>query len=105
MKLTGGDVDERKAAGLLGVNTAISRCDPAASVGVLPEATPLETVTGPPRLVVPSLNCTMPTAAAGVIVAVNVTRVPWTTGGAGDVVSTVAVGTAQCPQRTAPSPR
>ena len=28
VKATGGDVDELKAAGLLGVNTALSWCDP-----------------------------------------------------------------------------
>jgi transposase len=39
------------------------------------------------------LNCTVPTAA-GVLVAVNVTRVPWATGEAGDVRSPVAVATA-----------
>jgi hypothetical protein len=42
-------------------------------------------------MVVPSLNCTVPAAVAGVIVAVNFTTVPWTTGETGDVISSVVV--------------
>jgi hypothetical protein len=94
VKVTGGDVDELKAAGLLGVNTALSRCVPTASVDVVPEAVPLETGTGLPRLVVPSRNCAVPAAVAGVIVAVSVTGVPWATGEAGDVLRRVVVATA-----------
>jgi hypothetical protein len=91
VKVTGGDVDELKAAGLLGVNTALSRCVPTASVDVVPDAVPLETGTGLPRLVVPSRNCAVPAAVAGVIVAVSVTGVPRATGEAGDALSEVAV--------------
>ena len=58
---------------------------------MVPAAMPLLTATGPPRLVVPSLNCTAPTTVAGVTVAVSVSRVPGVTGEAGEVVSTVLV--------------
>jgi hypothetical protein len=94
VKITGCDVDRPKDAGAVGVNIAVSRCDPTANLDVLPDAVPsLETVTGLPRLVTPSLNCTVPTASAGLILAVNVTRLPWATGEAGDVLSPVAVAT------------
>jgi hypothetical protein len=73
---TTGDGDELKAAGLLGVNTAVSWCDPTVNVDVIPDAAPLLTITGLPRLVVPSLNCTVPAAIAGVIAAVSVTGLP-----------------------------
>ena len=73
---TAGDVEGLKAAESVGVNTAISWCDPAANVDVVTDAAPLVTVSGVPRLVVPSLNCTVPAAFAGVIAAVSVTGVP-----------------------------
>jgi hypothetical protein len=38
-----------------------------------------------------SLNCTVPAAVDGVIVAVRVTRVPWATGETGDTASAVVV--------------
>src|SRR5918997_1182730 len=93
-KVTGGDVDGLKAAGVLGVNTAVSEREPTANVEVVPDAVPLPTATGLPRLAVPSLNCTVPLAVAGVIVAVSVTGVPTATGDAGDVASAVLVATA-----------
>ena len=55
------------------MNTAISECDPAAKEDVVPNAVPLLTITGLPRLVGPSLNCTVPIAVAGVTVAVSAT--------------------------------
>ena len=90
-KVTGGDVDGLKAAGSIGVNTAVNWCDPAAKEDVVPDAVPLLTATGIPRFVTPSLNCTAPTAVAGVTVAVSVTGVPSATGEAGDVASAVLV--------------
>jgi hypothetical protein len=90
-KVTGDDVEVLKAAGLVGMNVAVSECDPAAKVDVDPDAVPLLTVTGLPRLLVPFLNWTVPAAVAGVIVAVSVTGVPRVTGEAGDVVSVVVV--------------
>jgi hypothetical protein len=75
MTVTGDDVDELNAVESVGVNTAVNWCDPTASIGADPTAVPLLTVTGLPRLAVPSLNCTVP-AAAGVTVAVNVTGLP-----------------------------
>jgi hypothetical protein len=88
---TGTDVDGLKAAVSVGVNTAVSWCGPAIKVDVDPEAPPLLTVTGLPRVVAPSLNCTLPTAVAGVIVAVSVTGAPCTTGEAGDVANVMVV--------------
>ncbi len=76
-KLIGGDLDAPKAAGSAafgsGPNTAVSRCDPPDNVDVVADAVPLETVTGIPRSVAPSLNCTLPAATDGVTDAVNVT--------------------------------
>lgn len=69
---------------------AVSWCDPTAN-NVVCDAVPSLTVAGLPRSVVPSLNCTVPAAAAGVTVAICVTAVPWATGEAGDVVSAVLV--------------
>lgn len=90
-KITGGEVDGLKTVGVAGVNTAVSERDPAANVDVDPDAAPLLTATGLPRLAVPSMNCTTPTAVAGVIVAVSVTGVPGAAEEAGDVVSAVLV--------------
>src|SRR5918998_1877304 len=85
-----GDVEGLKVAGSVGVNTAVNWCGPGANIDVEPDAVPLVlTVTGSPMLVVPSLNCTVPTAVDGVMVAVSITGVPWVTVEAGNVVSTV----------------
>ena len=73
------------------MNTAVSECDPRANVEVVPDAVPLLTGTGAPRSVVASLNCTVPAAVDGVMVAVRVTRVPWATGETGDTASAVVV--------------
>jgi len=50
------DVEDWKLVGLVGVNTAVSECDPGASVLTGPIATPAVTGTGAPRRVAPSLN-------------------------------------------------
>src|SRR5918997_6298226 len=93
-KTSTGDVDGPKIAGSAGVNTAVSWCPPAANVDVDADAVPLLTITGLPRLVAPSLNCTLPGAVAGVIVALIVTSVPRLTGEPGYVVSAVLVAAA-----------
>ena len=72
-KASTGDVDGPKTAGSAGVNTAVNWCAPAANVDVVPDAVPLLTITGLPRLVAPSLNCTVPVAVAVVTVALSVT--------------------------------
>jgi hypothetical protein len=85
-------VDGLKAAGLAGVNTAVSWWEPGASREVDPAAVPLVlTGTVGPMLVAPSLNCTLPTAVGGVIVAVRVTRLFWAAVDTGDTVSVVMV--------------
>jgi hypothetical protein len=58
------------------MNVAVSKRLPTASFEVDPDAVPLTTATGLPTLAVPSLNWTVPTAVAGVTVAVSVTGVP-----------------------------
>ena len=93
-KFTVGDVDGLKVAGLVGVNVAVSWWGPMVNVEVDPDAAPLVTITGLPRLVVPSLNCTVPTAAAGLTAAVSVTRVPARAPDAGEVASAVLVAVA-----------
>src|ERR687893_1877979 len=56
-KVTDSDVEGLKATGLVGVNTAVSRCDPTANCDVAPDAVPLpKTITELPRLVLPSLK-------------------------------------------------
>lgn len=70
---TADDVDELYVAGLAGVNTTARKWDPGAREEMLPDAVPLLTITGAPKLLAPSLNCTVPGAAAGVIVAVSAT--------------------------------
>jgi hypothetical protein len=76
-----------------GMNVAVSECDPAANVGVA-TAMPLLSA-GVAITVAPSLNCTVPTAFAGLTVAVKVTAVPWATRVADGVsVVDVVVGAA-----------
>jgi hypothetical protein len=55
---------------------------------------PLLTITGSPMLVLPSMNCTVPVAAAGVTAAVSINGAPCGIGEAEDVLSTVLVGVA-----------
>ena len=78
---------------MVGVNTAVSWWDPTPNVAFR-TAVPLLTVTGLSILVFPSRNCTVPTAAVGVIVAVIVIGVFSTTGDVGDVASVVLVAVA-----------
>jgi hypothetical protein len=70
---------------------AVSECDPMANLEVNTDAVPLRTMTGLLRLVLPSLNCTVSVAVAGVTVAVNATGRPSWSGDTGDVVNTVVV--------------
>jgi len=90
-KITAGDVDGLNAAGLLGVNTAFSGCDPTVNVDVVPDAVPLLTITGLPRVVVPSLNCTVPAAVTGLTAAVSVRGTFGAMGEGGDVASVMLV--------------
>jgi hypothetical protein len=83
-------VDAVKATGLLGVNTALNECVPEANV-VVTDAVPPVTVTGLPMGLVPSWNCTLPTADAGDTVAVNVSPVPAAAGEGGVTVRAVLV--------------
>jgi hypothetical protein len=90
VKIIGPDTDGPKVV-VAGVNTAVSECNPADNLDVVPAAVPLLTLTGLPSLVVPSLNCTVPVAFTGITDAVNVTGAPWATREAGDVVNVVTV--------------
>jgi hypothetical protein len=92
INILAGEVDGRKAIASVGVNTAISRCDPAASIDVVCDALPLLTCTGAPTFMAPSLNCTVPAAGGWETVALNVTAVPWATDGAGEMVNSVLLG-------------
>src|SRR5918997_1440232 len=90
-----GDVEGLKVAGLAGVNTAVNWFGPGANIDVDPDAVPLVlTGTGSPMLVVPSMNCTVPTAVDGVMVGVSTTGGRWVTMAGGDVVSAVFVAVA-----------
>ncbi len=60
--------------------TAVMLCVPADKDEVARVAVPLLNVTGKPRLLPPSLNCTVPVAVPGVTVAVKVTGWPKTDG-------------------------
>ena len=70
-----------------GVKTAVSEWLPGIYVMGI-EAVPAVTVTGSPKVMMPSLNCTRP-AAAGVTVAVSVSWVPAAAGDAGVTSSVV----------------
>src|SRR5215470_15744347 len=81
--------------GPVGVNTAVSECDPTVRLLVDRVATPVLVLTGcgPPSGFAPSLNCTVPAEeAVGVTVAVSVTGRPASCEPAGDAASTVVVG-------------
>ncbi len=60
--------------------TAVMLCVPGDKDEVARVAVPLLNVTGAPRLLPPSLNCTVPVAVPGVTVAVKVTDWPKTEG-------------------------
>jgi hypothetical protein len=92
VNILAGEVDGRSAIASVGVNTAVSRCDPAASIAVVCDALPLLTGTGAPTFVAPSLNCTVPVAVGWDTVALNVTALPWATDEAGDTVNSVLLG-------------
>jgi hypothetical protein len=62
----------------------VTECDPAASVEVLNVVFPLLRVPVP-SVALPSLNVTVPVAADGVTVAVNVTEFPYVDGFEEDV--------------------
>lgn len=72
------------------MNTAVRECEPTVNADVLPDALPLLTRTGLPRVVIPSLNCTVP-PAIGVTVAVSATGAPGATGDTADVVRATVV--------------
>jgi hypothetical protein len=83
-------VDEVNTAASVGVKTAVIECEPAVVKVLLADAAPLATVTGPPRLVEPSLNCTVPGAELGDTVADRATEAPVDTEvGAADAVVVV----------------
>ena len=86
---TGSDVEGPKSPGLVGAKSAMSELSPAGKVIVV-VAVPLVRVTGSPRVVLLSLNCTAPVAVVGVIVAVSVSVVGGSAGEAG-VISRVVV--------------
>src|SRR5579875_2142813 len=56
------------------------------------DAVPPETATGPPMVLIPSLNCTVPAAEEGRSVAVSVSTVFAANGEAGDMSSVIVVG-------------
>jgi hypothetical protein len=70
------DVDSWKAVESVGVNTPVTECEPEGRIVKGPTTTPPLTGTGLPRLVLPSLNCTVPTALNGATVAMGITKPP-----------------------------
>jgi hypothetical protein len=87
---TASDVDPLNAVVSVGVNTAVSECEPSASTE-LTEADPAATVWVVPTWVAPSMNATVPAAPDGVTVAVSVSDVPDAAGDAGVTASAVVV--------------
>src|SRR5262249_40262565 len=73
---TAADVDPLNRVGSAGVNTAVNECVPTANADVDMLAVPPATATGAPRLLLPSLNCTEPAAAAEAARAHNGTPYP-----------------------------
>lgn len=88
------DIDGLKLLELVGVKTATKAWEPSRNRDVDPAATPLVTGCGPPRGTVPSMNCTVPAAFAGVSIAFSVTRSPSAIAEAGVVVRVVLVSAA-----------
>ncbi len=70
------DVDGWKAVESVGVNTPVTECEPGGRIVKGPTTTPPNTGTGLPRLVSPSVNCTVPTALNGATVAMGITKPP-----------------------------
>ena len=66
---------------------AVTECDPVASVERLNVALP-PLIVPVPKVVLPSLNVTVPVAAEGVTVAVNVTELPYVDGFRDEVSAT-----------------
>jgi hypothetical protein len=86
------EVDAVNAVESVGVNVALSECEPSAST-VLTDAVPEATVWVVPIWVVPSKNWTVPAAPGGARVAVRVSVAPWAAGLVGDTASVVVVVT------------
>jgi hypothetical protein len=70
------DIDGLKAVELVGVKIATIECEPGRRLSKGPTATPPTTGTGPPRLWVVSLNCTVPAALPGVTLAMGIAKPP-----------------------------
>lgn len=70
------DVEGLNFVELVGVNIAVSECEPLLRTLMGPTAMPPATGAGLPRLVVPSLNCTVPVALGGTTVAVAIAKPP-----------------------------
>src|SRR5947209_4085392 len=85
------DVDDLKAVLSVGMKTAVRVWFPAASELAELDAVPAVALTPGPRFVVPSMNCTLPTALEGDTAAVRSTVVPAGCGLAGAAVSVVVV--------------
>ena len=83
-------MDPANAVGSVGMNCAVSECDPSASTDIT-EADPETSGWVVPTWVVPSKNVTVPTAAVGVTVAVSVSVAPCAAGDVGVTPSTVVV--------------
>ena len=84
------DIDPLKAVVSVGAKSAMSELSPAGKVIVV-VAVPLVRVTGSPRVVLLSLNCTAPVAVVGVIVAVSVSVVGGSAGEVGVTSSVIVV--------------
>ena len=84
-------MDPAKAVGSVGMNCAVSECEPSASTDIT-EADPETSGWVVPTWVAPSKNFTVPAAALGVTVAFNVSVAPCAAGDVGVTPSTVVVG-------------
>jgi hypothetical protein len=78
----------------VGVKTAVRASAPTGRAAVVVVATPLLTFTAAPMSFPASSNCTVPVAADGLMVAVNVSEVPNVCGLVGAAVNTVVVAMA-----------
>ena len=76
MTVTVLEVEGWNFVGFVGVNTALSECEPGLSALTGPMAMPATTGTGAPRLADPSLNWTVPVALAGATCAMGITIPP-----------------------------
>jgi hypothetical protein len=89
------EVDPANAAAFVGMNCAVSGCEPTASADVVTAAEPATNVCVVPIWVTPSKNLTVPAGVPDVAptVAVNVTGLPATCGDAGATANVVVVAT------------